>query len=135
MELTSFLNGLKHVSGSPLALVGYVVVAGAWTLRTWLLVRPQRQARKILGLFKTDSERVTALKALLGTEPPRGLSGPQTLEWTRIQAGSNSKILLLVAYVVTLITACLIIGLAVQSARSIDADRPPKLIDSKASRP
>jgi hypothetical protein len=135
VDLTSFFYGLKQVSASPLALVGYVVVVGAWTLRTWLLVRPQRQARRILGLFKTDSERVTALRALLGAEPPRGLSGPQTLEWARIQAGSNSRLLLLIAYVVTLITACLIIGLTVQTARSIDADLPPKLIDSKASRP
>src|SRR5271157_5230124 len=113
MELAHFLQSLGVVAGSWQALVGYVVVVAAWTTRSWLVFRPQQQARQIIASYRSDSERIVALRSLLGTEPPKGLKGPEILKWTEIQAKGSTRVFLLVAYVSTLVTVLIVVGLAI----------------------
>jgi|HubBroStandDraft_6_1064221.scaffolds.fasta_scaffold880229_2 hypothetical protein len=54
MDLKSLLSSLKDVAGSPWALIGYIVVIGAWVVRSYVLARPQRRAREILQLYTNN---------------------------------------------------------------------------------
>ncbi len=85
--------------------------------------------------YRSDAERLKALNALLGTEPPVGLKGAEILEWTKIQAKGSSRVLVLIAYISTLLTVCVIVGLAINNARSAKDHLPPELVNSSASRP
>ena len=60
-----FLDELKVVASSPAALLAYVVVIAAWTIRTRMLVHPQRKAAEILAGMTSDEEKRLALRELL----------------------------------------------------------------------
>jgi hypothetical protein len=112
--------------------VGYIFVAIVWVLRSWLLFRPQQKAKEILQSFDTDKERISALKSLLGVEPPSALRSHDILEWTRIYAKERTKIIYLIAFISTLITVVLITGMAIyKSFNEIENDKPPVLIEER----
>ena len=135
MELKYLLQGLREVATSWLALVGYVVVVAAWATRSWLVYRPQRQTRQILAEYRNDSERNVALRSLLGSEPPKGLKRSELLKWAELQAKGSTRVFLLIAYVSTLITILVIVGLAITRGRNQADHRSPVLIKSTPIRP
>ncbi len=134
MDLKSLLSSLKDVAGSPWALIGYIVVIGAWVVRSYLLARPQRRAREILQLYSSDAQRTKALEELVGSAPPRGIQQEQILDWVRIQAKAQNRSFLLIAYVSTLIMATVVIGLAIYHAQPPDDTSKPVVVKSKADR-
>jgi hypothetical protein len=133
MDINRLLSSLKDVAGSPWALIGYVVVVGAWVVRTYLLAKPQREAREILRLYSADTQRTRALEELMGSAPPRGLKDSQVLDWVKIQARAKTKVLMLIAYVSTLVMGTVIVGLAIYHAQPED-NSTPVLVKSKADK-
>ena len=122
MEIAQFLKSLKDVGSSPLALIGYVVVIGAWVTRAVLLMRPQVEAKNILQMYKTERERTKALRELIGNAPPPGLKDADIVVWVKVQASIQNKQLLLAAYISTLILATVLIGIAIN--QSVDRSTP-----------
>ncbi len=125
-----FLDSLEIVGKYPLALVGYAVIAAAWVLRAWLATRPQRQAKEILSQYQNDSDRLAALRELTGTQPPTTLRRADTLEWLKIRAKNQGRIMLLAAYLATLLVTIAIVSVAFQRADDPD----PVIIDTKVHR-
>jgi hypothetical protein len=117
MDLNRLLSSLKDVASSSWALIGYVVVVGAWVVRTYLLAKPQRRAREILQLYSADAQRTKALEELMGSAPPRGLQESQILDWVKIQTKAKSKAPLLIAYISTLVMSTVFVGLAIYHAQ------------------
>jgi hypothetical protein len=134
MDINRLLYSLKDVAASPWALIGYVVVVGAWVVRTYLLARPQRRAREILQLYSADAQRTRALEELMGSAPPRGLKEAQVLDWVKIQAKAKTKILLLIAYVSTLVMGTVTVGLAIYHAQPPEDKSTPVIVKSKAEK-
>jgi|SRR5229473_6428060 len=134
MDIKSFLQSLREVASSWQALIGYVIVVAAWTIRGWLVYRPQKQARYILATYENDSERSVALRSLLGTEPPKRLTGAEILVWTEVQVKSKARLFLLIAYVSTLIVALILVSLAISNNSHSD-HRNPILINNTVKRP
>jgi hypothetical protein len=134
MDLKTLLSSLRDVAGSPWALIGYIVVVGAWVVRSYVLARPQRRAREILQLYSSDAQRTKALEELMGSSPPRGLQKAQILDWVAIQAKAQNRLFLLIAYVSTLIMGTVIVGLAVYHAQPPEDTSKPVLVKSKAEK-
>ncbi len=133
--MTDFLVHLKDAGSSTLALAAYIIVALLWALRSWLAYRPQVKAKQILAMYKSDVERSRALAALLGTEPPRGLQRDAILAWTAMQISRQTRLLVVAAYVATLLTAVVIVGMALFRPSDSDAGKHPVLINSTVERP
>ena len=76
--LKAFLDALPSVGSSPYAYAAYVVVAGVWALYVWRAGQPQREARRILAMYKDgDDARTDALRELTGMRRP-SVSRPPT---------------------------------------------------------
>lgn len=133
--MTEFLLHLREASSSPAALAAYVVVVVAWVTRAWIAYRPARKAREILAMYGSDRERTRALTALLGVQPPVGLRAEDMLQWAALQSSHRSRQLLVLSYVATLLTALVIVGMALYRTQEPPQDKPPVLIDSSAQRP
>jgi len=136
--MKGFLNSISLIGSSPYALIGYVAVVIAWTVRAWFLYRPQRDAARIIATIQNDKDRLRALRSLVGSDIPEGLDQTGMLDVVRIRATERSRSLLLVAYVATLVTAILIVSLA--TVRAVRGDRSevskhPVLVESTAHRP
>ena len=52
----TLVSGLKDAATSPLAFIAYLVLVTAWVVRTWLIVRPQRQAERIVAQYSWKDE-------------------------------------------------------------------------------
>ena len=115
----SVLDLLKHLpeaAKSPLAFVAYCLVVAAWVLQQWLATKPQRDAKAILNSFKDDKARLAALGQIFNEPPPQGLKGNQAiLEWVKTRSADKTKVLLVVAWLATLI-AVLIFLIAARNA-------------------
>lgn len=120
----SFLNHLEEVATSPMALAAYVALLVVWTLSIWWSHQPQSKSEKILALFKSDRARNTAFEKLLGNQAPRGAA----------QMRYRSRILMLVAYLCTLLTAIVIVSMAMFRPAPDEAHKQPVLIDSRVIR-
>jgi hypothetical protein len=134
MDINRLLSSLKDVASSPWALIGYVVVVGAWVVRTYLLAKPQRRAREILQLYSADAQRTKALEELMGSAPPRGLKESQVLDWVKIQTKARTKVLLLIAYISTLVMSTVVVGLAIYHAQPPEDMSVPVVVKSKVER-
>jgi hypothetical protein len=128
--ISTFLGQLGTVATSGLALAAYAIVVAAWALQIWLARQPERRAREILSLYKSDRERNEALASLLGQAPPDGLKGAQLLEWTRQNTRYRSRTLLVVAYLSTLCAVIVIVALAL-----FEAPTPQIGMDTVIERP
>jgi hypothetical protein len=135
MTIDTFIDSLRTVAASPLALIAYSVVVSAWVARSWLAHRPQARAKEILLAYTSDSQRTRALEGLLGSRPPHGLQTSQILDWVRIESHHKTRSLLLVAYVATLLTMVLVVGIAVYQAKTVVDTSVPQLIDTRIVRP
>jgi hypothetical protein len=103
------MNHLQDVAKSPLAFVAYCLVVLAWVVTIWLRGRPERKTKDILSQFKDDA-RLSALKTLTGQEVPAGLTGNDAvLQWVNANNKSRSKVLLLIAWGMTLVAAILLV--------------------------
>ncbi|HEY4789431.1 MAG TPA: hypothetical protein VIH57_25445 [Bacteroidales bacterium] len=109
MEITEFLKKLEIVSKSAYALVAYVLLICAWVVIIWIKNNPKRKVLQILKLYKKDSDRNTALKNLLGGDPPNKLDKKNVLEWIKISSKDKQRKLFLIGYIATLITILLIV--------------------------
>lgn len=133
--MEEFLMHLGDAAKSTIALVAYVVVIVAWSLRAWLKDQPQRKAEKILAQYGSDAKRTIALKALLGTDPPKGMKKEDILLWVKLQTRYRSRFLLAVAYLSTLVAVVVIVGMALFYPQNTDKVMPPVLIESTVQRP
>lgn len=130
-----FLDHLKYIASSPLAFVGYALVIFLWGYRYWVINHPKSKLKEILLTFKSDTEKIRAVKLLTGTEPPTGLTGSQILKWYEINNKQKSKSLLLLAYSFTLLTLIVVIGLAFyKSSSKEESHKPPILIDERVNK-
>ena len=131
-----FLQYLKEIANSPLAYIGYALVIFLWAFRYWILNSPKSKIKDILGTFKSDSEKNEAIKSLTGIEPPRGLNGKQILNWYENNNRQRSKSLLLLAYLASLLTIILIVGLAYYKTTlpKQEIHKPPILIDERVNK-
>ena len=115
----SALDLLKHLpeaAKSPLAFVAYCLVVAAWVLQQWLATKPQRDAKAILSSFKDDKARLAAIGKIFNETPPRGLQGNEAiLEWVKTRSADKTKVLLVVAWLATLV-AVLIFLVAARNA-------------------
>lgn len=121
---SSFLSHLEVVAKSPMALAAYIALLVVWTLSIWWGHQPQSKTEKILALFKSDQARSNAFEKLLGNNAPRGVA----------QMRYRSRILMLVAYLCTLLTAIVIVSIAMFRPASDQTHKPPILIDSQVIR-
>jgi hypothetical protein len=122
--LKAFLDALPSAGSSPYAYAAYVVVAGVWALYVWRAGQPQREARRILAMYKDgDDARTDALRELTGNAPPIGLPAADILAWVRIQATNRGRGLLLAAYLTTLGTI-IIVGVVALVRGKTDASSP-----------
>ena len=114
----SVLDLLKHLpeaAKSPLAFVAYCLVVAAWVLQQWFATKPQRDAKAILSSFKDDQARLSAIGEIFNEPPPHGLKGNKAiLEWVKARSADKTKVLLVVAWLATLI-AVLIFLVAVKN--------------------
>ena len=76
----------------------------------------------ILKQYKKESQRNKALGTLLGTEPPGGLTENGILEWTKLKIKEKTRIVILIAYIATLITAITILGITYQKTQEKPAN-------------
>jgi hypothetical protein len=114
--IAPFLQYLPEAASSPLALVAYFLVVGAWALRTWLYINPTRDARRILAQYKDDAERTIALTKIFNEQLPRGLKGNDAiLAWVRNKSLEKTRVLFVVAWLATLV-AVLVLVVAVRVA-------------------
>jgi hypothetical protein len=86
-------------------------------------------------MYTSDAERTKAIGRLLGTEPPRGLQGEQILAWAKMQTSYGTRVILVVAYAATLLTAIVIVSMALFRPPDGDAHKAPVLIDTSVERP
>lgn len=107
-----FLNSLKVAATSPLAVVAYVCVVAAWITRIWLVTGPKQRAEHILSKFTDDATRSTALRELLGADPPKGIQKSDIMDWVRIKSSENTRGYLALAYLATLLAIVVIVGMA-----------------------
>src|SRR5688572_102933 len=106
--LSSFLKHIPDAASSPLAFVAYGLIVAAWVVRTWLLLNPRREARRILEQFKEDPARIRALSRVFNEQPPEALSGNDAiLQWVRIKSSEKTKVLLVVAWLATAVALLL----------------------------
>lgn len=131
--MVDFLTHLQEAATSTASLAAYAVVVAAWALRAWLKYQPQHQAKQILKMYKSDAERTRALVTLLGSAPPKALEGDQILKWVALQTTQRTRYLVVFAYLATLLTAIVVVGMAL--FRDSDVGKPPVLIKSKVERP
>jgi HEAT repeat protein len=113
--INAILLGVKDAASSPLAYAAYFLVIGAWTLLTYLRYRPQKKAEEILKSY-SDKDRLPALRALLGSDPPKGLRADEILEWARLKARETTRLLLLIGYAITLVTVLSIFAMGYYNA-------------------
>jgi hypothetical protein len=132
MDVTRFLESLRVVASSPLALAAYAILVCAWVIRIWIATEPERQVKSILETYKDDTNRLSALRALLGNDIPKGLPRNEILKIAKLRAKERSHSLLLVAYVASLATFILITGMAFYRIGPSQNNSPPELIDSTA---
>ena len=103
----SVLDLLKHLpeaAKSPLAFVAYCLVVAAWVLQQWFATKPQRDAKAILTSFKDDKARLAAVGKIFNEPPPQGLKGNEAiLEWVKARSAEKTKVLLVVAWLATLV--------------------------------
>jgi hypothetical protein len=117
-SIADLLKNLPEAAQSPLAFVAYCLVVAAWLIQRWLALKPQRDAKSILNTFKDDQLRLSALTEIFNEPPPRGLEGNQAiLDWVRVRSAEKTKVLLVVAWLATLV-AVLIFLVAVRNAAS-----------------
>lgn len=133
--MMKFLEYLSQTASSPLALVGYIVVVVAWVLKTYLAKKPKQQLQNILKNYKDENERNKALKALLGDTPPQKLQSFEIIEWAKIKMKEKEKVLLLIAYLSTLVVFLTIISFSVYRSVTVKEDhKPPVIIHEKVDR-
>lgn len=132
--ITDFLGRLGEAATSTLALAAYVVVVLAWVFRVWWRYRLENKAEKILEQFDSDAARNEALGKLLGSSPPQGLPRKDLMQWAIVQTRHQSRVLVTVAYLSTLIAIVVVSGMAWFQPVAHDVRKPPVLIDSEVSR-
>jgi hypothetical protein len=110
-----FLAHLKDVASSPLALVAYVVLVGAWT---YVVSARQRlgHVRKLINSLP-EADRAGIIAKEYNTTPRAGLSAAQ---WLR----SRQHVLLFIGFLSTLFAVTLIAILAVQRPAQESASKP-----------
>ncbi len=135
LHMANFLVHIAAAAKSTIALAAYVIVVAAWSLRAWMQYRPQRKAKEILALYSSDAERTRALAELLGNQPPKGLRQKEVLAWVAMQTKQRSRVLWVLAFLVTLITAVIIVAMALFYQPTSEASKPPKMTDVKVIRP
>jgi hypothetical protein len=123
MDIPDFLNALKDVATSPYAFVGYALVVCVWIMREWFVSQPQKKAAVILKQYTKDEDRTNALRELVGTAPPKGLKPDEILDWVKTKAKEKSRILLLIAYLSTLVVALIIGVIAIKESTEHHADK------------
>lgn len=132
--ISDFLSRLGVVATSTIALAGYVVVVVAWTVSAWVRLQPLSNAARILGQFRSDNARTEALGKLLGNDVPQGLRKKDLMSWETQRIRHRSRVLALVAYLSTLITAVVIFGMAAFQPAAHEVRKPPVLVDSEVTR-
>ena len=110
--MQQLIDALPTAATSPLALVAYIVVAGVWLTYAYLRFKPLRKAESILQRFDEDKPRIDALRELTGDAPPAGLKRSEIMQWVRSQSQSRLYVLLLVAYISTLVAFLAVFAIA-----------------------
>jgi hypothetical protein len=129
-----FLTHLGEAATSPLAFVGYVVVILSWTFLARKRMHSLSQVREVIGKYDSDDARNEALGKLLGNQPPMGLRQKDLLDWSKDRAAHQTKVLITVSYLFTLLALLGIVALAKYRTDLADERRPPVLVDSEVQR-
>lgn len=104
VEIQKFLEALKVVATSPMALVGYLVVAAAWVYVTTTSGRLKQITKAIKDLPERD--RLVILKKEYNTTPRNGLSAE---EWIR----ARKQLLWFFAFVTTILALVVLVLTAI----------------------
>jgi hypothetical protein len=129
-----FLGHLGEAAAAPLAFVGYVVVILSWTFLVWKRMRSLSQVREVIGKYESDDARNEALAKLLGDQPPKGMRQKDLLDWSKQQAALQTKVLITVSYLFTLLALVGVFALAKYRSDVAEERRPPVLVDSEVQR-
>jgi hypothetical protein len=129
-----FLSHLGEAAAAPLAFVGYVVVILSWTFLVWKRMRSLSQVREVIGKYESDDARNEALAKLLGDQPPKGMRQKDLLDWSKQQAALQTKVLITVSYLFTLLALVGVFALAKYRSDVAEERRPPVLVDSEVQR-
>lgn len=128
-----FLSHLGEAATSPLAFVGYVVVILSWTFLAWKRMHSLSQVREIIAKYESDDARNEALGKLLGNQP-KGMRQKDLLAWSKQQAAHQTKVLITISYLFTLLALLGVIALAEYRSDLAEERRPPVLVDSEVQR-
>jgi hypothetical protein len=128
-----FLSHLGEAATSPLAFVGYVVVILSWTFLAWKRMHSLSQVREIIAKYESDDARNEALGKLLGNQP-KGMRQKDLLAWSKQQAAHQTKVLITISYLFTLLALLGVIALAKYRSDLAEERRPPVLVDSEVQR-
>jgi hypothetical protein len=128
-----FLSHLGEAATSPLAFVGYVVVILSWTFLAWKRMHSLAQVREIIAKYESDDARNEALGKLLGNQP-KGMRQKDLLAWSKQQAAHQTKVLITISYLFTLLALLGVIALAKYRSDLAEERRPPVLVDSEVQR-
>jgi len=129
-----FLSHLGEAATSPLAFVSYVVVILSWTFLAWKRMHSLSQIREVIGKYESDDARIKALGKLLGNEPPKGMHQKDLLAWSKQQTAGQTKVLITVSYLFTLLALVSVFALAKYKSDLAEERRPPVLVDSEVQR-
>lgn len=128
------LNYLGEAATSALAFVGYVVVVLSWTFLAWRRMHALSQVREVIGKYESDDARNEALGKLLGNQPPKGMRQKDLLAWSKQQTAHQTKVLIAVSYLFTLLALVGVFALAKYRSDLAEERRPPVLVDSEVQR-
>jgi hypothetical protein len=129
--ITDFLSHLGEAATSTIALVAYVVVVLAWTLRTWQVHQPMAKIEKLLEQCESDEARLELAGKITGSDPPKGLRKKDLMRWATMHYKHRSRLMAMAAYMATLLTIVIIVGMAFYESRSDDERKPPVLVDTE----
>lgn len=129
--IADFLKFLGEAATSTVALAAYVVVVFAWAFKVWVEHQPQGRAEKILEQFGSDAARNEALGKLLGE---RAFRRKDLMRWATLRSRERARIVGAVAYLATLVTAIVIVGMALFKTGTHDMHKPPVLVGSQVHR-
>jgi hypothetical protein len=129
--ITDFLRHLGDAATSTIALVAYIVVILAWALRTWLIHRPMGKIEKLLDQCVSDEARIEMAGKITGSDPPKGLRKKDLLRWVTLHYKHRSRLMATAAYMATLLTIVIIVGMALYQSSGDDERKPPVLVDTE----